>query len=625
MSVVACPAPILQFFDNEGNPAVGGSLLTQVAGVNYVTYSNSGGSIALPNPIPLNSRGEVSTAAGTTSQLFLVPNTVYTFTLFDSSGNQLWTATYVNGVQVTITQASIGALLYPISAAETAAGVTVVNFYQYYGYVDRYGTNSVPGTTDMTVAWQAAINQAKQFGGTEITFDGTTNYLVTAALDCTWASANNAPGIKIRQIGGGIDTGNGIVAKHTQVAVFDCTGMDWVVMEDVTITTNGTTFPQVGFLHARNAGGHSCFHRLTRVKFIGNFSVACYYNYGTEGNVLEACYLNNNNPAAVTKTAVITGNNTKWALASAYTTIYSGAVSTTVQDWYGCYHFNNSSTATTDCVYVEGTCNGIHSYGGYAYTTAGRALWYFDMATGPSNYVTIDSVKGDVGAQDTLYGVLFSNDAQTPIGFSIRNCEFPNYTFAIACVGSNPTLNGFYIENINEQPVSHGISIPGTLQSSYLSIGETNLIVGISNGNTLIGDTSRWTITTRVKDYWVDQGATNKTIATVTSTGITSSSGPLIARARLSLNGPCLTFNIVLGSTSGNLAVSAGATITLTAPGGQSLALSDVGTCMVVDQTAGTINGAAVAASSANALITIPVAVSATTHTVIVTGTVFLA
>jgi hypothetical protein len=247
------------------------------------------------------------------------------------------------------------------------------------------------------------------------------------------------------------------------------------------------------------------------------------------------------------------------------------------------------------------------------------------MATGPSNYVTIDSVKGDVGAQNTLYGVLFSNDAQTPIGFSIRNCEFPNYVFAIACVGSNPTLNGFYIENINEQPVSHGISIPGTLQSSYLSIGETNLIVGISNGNTLIGDTSRWTTTTRVKDYWVDQGATNKTIATVTSTGITSSSGPLVARARLSLNGPCLTFNIVLGSTSGNLAVSAGATITLTAPGGQSLALSDVGTCTVVDQTAGTINGAAVAASSANALITIPVAVSATTHTVIVTGTVFLA
>jgi hypothetical protein len=90
VNVTLSPLPILQFFDNTGKPAVGGSLLTQVGGVNYATYSDVGGTTALPNPIPLNSRGEVSTAAGASSELFLEDNVSYTFTLKDADGNQLW-------------------------------------------------------------------------------------------------------------------------------------------------------------------------------------------------------------------------------------------------------------------------------------------------------------------------------------------------------------------------------------------------------------------------------------------------------------------------------------------------------------------------------------------------------
>lgn len=90
VSVALSPIPILQFFDNAGNLAAGGSLLTQVGGVNYPTYSDNAGSVALPNPIPLNSRGEVSTAAGSSSELFLQTGTSYTFILSDINGNQLW-------------------------------------------------------------------------------------------------------------------------------------------------------------------------------------------------------------------------------------------------------------------------------------------------------------------------------------------------------------------------------------------------------------------------------------------------------------------------------------------------------------------------------------------------------
>lgn len=95
MAVMAAPPPILQFFNNAGAPNVEGSILTQVGGVNAATYQDSAGAIPLPNPIPLNSRGEVSNASGLSCQLFLTVGSVYTFTMFDANGNQMNQATYV--------------------------------------------------------------------------------------------------------------------------------------------------------------------------------------------------------------------------------------------------------------------------------------------------------------------------------------------------------------------------------------------------------------------------------------------------------------------------------------------------------------------------------------------------
>lgn len=102
VSVGLSPIPILQFFDNTGKPAVGGSLLTQVGGVNYPTYSDVNGTVALPNPIPLNSRGEASTAAGSSTTVFMQQGVSYTFTLSDSQSNQLWSIGNIVSNQLTI-------------------------------------------------------------------------------------------------------------------------------------------------------------------------------------------------------------------------------------------------------------------------------------------------------------------------------------------------------------------------------------------------------------------------------------------------------------------------------------------------------------------------------------------
>lgn len=101
MAVSLSPSPILQFFGNNGAPLVGGSVLTQVGGVNAATYQDAAGTTALPNPIPLNSRGEISNASGISSQLYLTAGVTYTFTLYDGpngTGNVISTSTNAGNV-----------------------------------------------------------------------------------------------------------------------------------------------------------------------------------------------------------------------------------------------------------------------------------------------------------------------------------------------------------------------------------------------------------------------------------------------------------------------------------------------------------------------------------------------
>lgn len=113
---------VLQFFNNAGQPNIGGSILTQIGGVNAATYQDSGGTTALPNPIPLNSRGEISDAGGVSRQLFLVKGSVYVFTLFDAGGNQINQFSYmVSGS----TSADITNLTNSLATSITTGALTV--------------------------------------------------------------------------------------------------------------------------------------------------------------------------------------------------------------------------------------------------------------------------------------------------------------------------------------------------------------------------------------------------------------------------------------------------------------------------------------------------------------------
>jgi len=143
-AVTIAPAPILQFFNNLGAPNVGGSILTQVGGLNYATYQDSAGTVPLPNPIPLNSRGEISNAAGISCQLFLDNSATYTFTLFDVNGNQLNQSTSV---------------AVPTFALTTALAATTTT--SQGGYLVGLKRRAVPGavaTTEGLVFERASVH-----------------------------------------------------------------------------------------------------------------------------------------------------------------------------------------------------------------------------------------------------------------------------------------------------------------------------------------------------------------------------------------------------------------------------------------------------------------------------------
>ena len=172
MTGVAAPIPILQFFDNNGNPNVGGSVLFTVGGVPTAVYQDVALTIPLPftgvnGGVPLNSRGEISNASGLSQQLFLTPNVAYVATVFDANGNQLNQAAYVDGVQFVLSQSVIGAVLWPQTAAEITAGVVPNTAYPYDNLLRYFVPNNsgvaAQNTTNAQLLWNPTTGIAGSY------------------------------------------------------------------------------------------------------------------------------------------------------------------------------------------------------------------------------------------------------------------------------------------------------------------------------------------------------------------------------------------------------------------------------------------------------------------------------
>lgn len=249
MAVVSlAPPPVLQFFDNRGLPNAGGSVLTQVAGVNTATYQDVAGTIPLPNPIILNSRGEISNAAGISSQLFLIQGVIYTFTLFDALGNQIGMAPYVAGVAIN-TATSIG-YTPPGSVgvvATTAAADLSAGYYNAFRTMTSTQITAVQAGSlaqDVTTAVQNALNNWGEV------------YFGPGRYPIGLATLTLAQGMKIRGAGKNLTYFVGPASNLTLFTIGTGVSLNEVAIMDATIYWTGAQTTSAGIKVTNGHGIH---------------------------------------------------------------------------------------------------------------------------------------------------------------------------------------------------------------------------------------------------------------------------------------------------------------------------------------------------------------------------------
>ena len=147
--------PSHQFFDTSGSPLVSGTVEFRDPTTNSLidTYPTADDANAQTNaninPFTLDSRG------GFTG-IYLEDGVAYKVIIKDSAGSTVDTQDDV--LCPVGTQASISLVTNPRTAAEISAGVTPVDYSYEAGDILRYGTNTTPGTTDMSTAMQNCVD-----------------------------------------------------------------------------------------------------------------------------------------------------------------------------------------------------------------------------------------------------------------------------------------------------------------------------------------------------------------------------------------------------------------------------------------------------------------------------------
>lgn len=486
------------------------------------------GSLATPLSQTPGSGGTTAASDGRLVPIYMNPSTVYRYQLYSAVGVLLEDVDPYLPTLVP-TQAQIGTILYPQTAAEIAAGATPVNFFYPPLYVDRYGTNTTPGTTSMAAAFQAAINTCRKGGG-EIRWGATAPYLVDATLDCTFSTSSNQWGLKFHDEGSTSQDGNppgpSIIFKHTGYG-FDLTGCDAYTFENVTATTDASTFPQVCFFQARvNVGGsNSQYPRIFNTKINGKFSKAIQYNYGAEDGVYLGNYWINTYTGSDAKVVTITGYNIS-SLTSSFVTIRTGQQSCIDHEYFGGQFLMQSADALADVFQLE-ACSQVKIYAPWvdcgSAGVGGRSIIYVNMTNAPSSHVILHGVQSENLTTQNFYGILFSNHAVIPSQWRIDACFFPattNGIFAPPLV----TLDSFFISQF-KQNAGTGI-LCTTMQNSECFLGAVPItILGTSTSN-LITTVGAIFIGSRVKTTTLDKNTGS--LQTTGTLGVSNQTPPAI-------------------------------------------------------------------------------------------------
>lgn len=166
-------------------------------------------------------------------------------------------------------------VIHPVTTAEAAAGVLAssVNFLYSVGHVYRYGTNTNPGTTDMTVAINTAANVCRQG-----------NYVLQLPADILLVSGSvDFSNITVKGLGG-VWGGSGYI-KRSSGSTFDIvTSTGGTILQDMRVdggnsgATAGLTGDNISFKATSPA--HPYLNTLINVSSTNARGRCCYIERG---------------------------------------------------------------------------------------------------------------------------------------------------------------------------------------------------------------------------------------------------------------------------------------------------------------------------------------------------------
>jgi hypothetical protein len=405
---------------------------------------------------------------------------------------------------------------FPITQQEVAAGVAIVNGAYQPGIIERYGNNTVPFTTSMTAAFQAAVNQARIGGGADVIVGTTGGALLDGAIDMTTPSgvaatryAVTVRGVRnLQAVTNNAPYFGTILLRHAATAAFDNTGATGVNFENLSIGTDAVTYPKICFLMARNADASSAPDvRFRNVEVLGNFKIAVLYNYGIEDDEYYGCQFwnfaqdfSNGAPNTGSKAMVFTGTNYLYGVTSSFTTILGAGANTNIstQDhkFFGGTYYSNRGSANLSGVQITGlsgqfSCNAANLYVGQPMPISGaiggtgsitgytNPTVYFVSATNGSTVFTLVTAAGaalvtTVGVPTGLTFAAQTSDAiyldsvnnfrmYAPWGFCAQTGVNPGRSFLYIDLKQNPsngiTIDALMLENQIPQQQNFGIFV----------------------------------------------------------------------------------------------------------------------------------------------------------------------
>lgn len=219
MSLVLFPRQITVDVNGTPRAAAKAYFYAPTTTTPITVYTTAAYAVELANPVV------ASSPSGIFAAVYVNPavNATYKLVLKDSLDNTIWTE---DNIPAGPSQGDVGQALQPRTAAEISAGVTPTNYAYPPGHVLRYGTNTTPGTTNLTTAFAAA-----EAANDEV--------IIPAGIFATDTIVTTRAGIKFRTAGFSTviqqNTGTGSTIPVIQIKHSDC------ILENCTVKGNIAT------------------------------------------------------------------------------------------------------------------------------------------------------------------------------------------------------------------------------------------------------------------------------------------------------------------------------------------------------------------------------------------------